>query len=57
MLGRERFDKWLRERITKAQVAFPEEKTIYDYNWNTDKQEWQEWLNTIPDYEVDIKKM
>ena len=54
-IGRERFDKWLREMLKKYNVEFPEEKTIYDYNWDTTKLAWTDWLTTVPTYEVDIK--
>jgi len=29
--GREKFDKWLRERMKNYKLDFPEEKTIYDF--------------------------
>jgi dynein heavy chain len=54
-LGRERFDKWIREQLKKFNVEFPEEKTVYDYNWNTEKLTWVDWFATVPEYTVDIK--
>lgn len=40
LTGRTRFDKWLRERMAKHQVTFPEENTVYDWHFNPDKNEW-----------------
>ena len=30
-VGRERFDKWMRDQIKVLNVEFPEEKTVYDW--------------------------
>ena len=37
-------------------VEIPEDKTIYDWNWNTEKKVYEDWFSTIPAYECDIKK-
>jgi len=54
-LGRERFDKWLRDQMKTQQIDFPEDKTVYDWSWNKEKKEWESWFDTIPTYNVDIK--
>jgi dynein heavy chain len=28
---------------------------VFDYTWDTSKREWQSWITTIPEYNVDIK--
>jgi len=53
--GRERFDKWLRDRMKNYKMDFPEERTIYDYCFDTTKQEWVGWFDTVPAYECDTK--
>lgn len=53
--GRERFDKWIREKMEQHELDFPEEKTCYDYLWSGEKIGWALWFDTIPAYEVDIK--
>jgi dynein heavy chain len=34
--GRARFDKWFRERIGPLGIEFPEDKLVYDYQFNTE---------------------
>lgn len=53
--GREKFDEWIRERLSRHSVEFPEDNKVYDYHWNVDTKEWESWLDTIPTYEVDIR--
>lgn len=53
--GRERFDKWMRDQIKEQNINFPEEKTVYDYQWNTETKEWQIWMDTIEKFNVDTK--
>jgi len=43
-VGRERFNKWMRERLTKHKIDFPAEKTVYDWFLNVEKNEWVGWL-------------
>lgn len=31
LAGREKFDKWCRERIIKSSMPFPEDKLVYDF--------------------------
>ena len=37
-------------------VMFPEEKVVYDWNWNTKTCEWESWFDTIEAYTVDPKE-
>ena len=54
--GRIKFDKWIRERITKdLKIEFPEERLVYDYKFNVETKEWIYWKYTISEYAVDIK--
>jgi dynein heavy chain len=55
LAGREKFDKWIRERIIKSQTPFPEDKLVYDYVWTVDTKEWKSWHETIKEYVVDVK--
>ena len=55
LAGREKFDAWLRERIPKIGIEFPETKLVYDYKFDTVKKTWIGWLETVPEYSVDIK--
>lgn len=41
--------------MQKFNVAFPEEKMVYDWHFSTEKNEWISWFDTIPQYEVDIR--
>jgi dynein heavy chain len=65
LAGREKFDKWLRERLPKAGVTdFPADGLVYDYNWvcktnkdgEVESKGWENWFETVPQYEVDIKQ-
>jgi dynein heavy chain len=31
--GRQKFDKWIREKMASAGIEFPEEKMVYDYKF------------------------
>jgi dynein heavy chain len=53
--GRIRFDKFFREKIQKIGIEFPEEKLVYDYMFMPDTKEWKYWMETVPEYQVDIK--
>ena len=50
-----KFNVWLRERITQLGVDFPEERLVYDYQFSLETKDWQYWMETIPEYQVDIK--
>jgi len=48
LAGREKFDKWLRERLPKVGVTdFPEAKMVYDYKYDTKTNSWISWFDTI----------
>jgi hypothetical protein len=53
--GRDKFDEWIRERFSKHHVEFPEDAKVYDCHWNTESKEWENWIDTISAYEVDIR--
>ena len=53
--GREKFNLWLRERIAAKKITYPEEKTVYDWNFNLKTNEWESWFDTIEEYSVDIR--
>jgi dynein heavy chain len=55
LAGREKFNLWLRERLPKAGVDFPAEKLVYDYTYDRQAKCWVSWLDTIPEYEVNIQ--
>lgn len=55
-VGRERFDKWVRERMEKHGIKdFPAENKVYDWYLNVETNVWQGWFETIPEYFVDTK--
>ena len=45
-LGRERFDKWIRDQMKSQQLDYPEEegKSVYDFYWNKETKEYQSWF-------------
>jgi len=55
LVGRKRFDAWIKERMNKHSVVYPEEKLIYDWHFDTAKSEWVSWFDTIPVYDVDTR--
>jgi dynein heavy chain len=55
LVGRKRFDAWMRERCTKHNVTMPAEKQVYDWHYSLEKSEWISWFDTIPVYDVDIR--
>jgi dynein heavy chain len=56
LIGREKFDKWFRSIIPKIGCNdFPAEKLVYDYNYDVVQKKWIPWLETIKEYQVDIK--
>jgi dynein heavy chain, axonemal len=54
-VGRERFSGWIREKLKKENVAFPEENLVYDFNFNVKSGEWDNWFKTIESYTVDTR--
>lgn len=53
--GREKYDKFIREKIVKSGMPFPEAKLVYDYVWDVEDREWKSWNETINEYTVDVK--
>ena len=54
--GRQKFDTFIRDLAKeKGMTTFPEDKLVYDWNYNIEKLEWESWFDTIREYEVDIK--
>jgi dynein heavy chain len=57
LAGRAKFDVWCRKKIPSLGVSsFPEEGLVYDYNWDLKERTWKNWLDTIPEFSVDIQK-
>lgn len=56
MVGREKFDKWFRSIIPKLGITdFPDDKLVHDYQYDQVQRKWVPWLETIKEYQVDIK--
>lgn len=55
LIGRKRFDAWIKEKMVKHSVTFPEERQCYDWHFNLEKSEWVSWFDTIPVYDVDTR--
>jgi hypothetical protein len=56
LVGREKFDKWFRSIIPKLGITdFPAEKLVHDYQYDIATKKWMPWLETIKEYQVDIK--
>lgn len=53
--GRQKFDKWVREKLTATGIEFPEEKLVYDYKFDKETKEWIYWMDTIQEFRVDTK--
>lgn len=53
--GRAKFDKALKEKMEQLQVPFPEERTLYDYNYDVDSKDWVYWMDTIKEFQVDTR--
>jgi len=54
--GRMKFDKWVRDAVLKPLgFEFPGEKLIYDYKFDVEKKDWINWVDTVSEYNVDIK--
>jgi len=56
LAGRLKFDKWLRDNMSTSGVDFPQDKLVYDYNFNVETKNWDLWFDTIQPYTVDIKQ-
>lgn len=55
LVGRKRFDGYIREKMQKFNVTFPAEKQIYDWHLDSNTGEWNSWFDTIPAFDVDIR--
>ena len=53
--GREKFDAWIRGRLPKLGIEFPEDKLVYDYWFDRTTKKWVGWRDTINEYVVDTK--
>jgi dynein heavy chain len=53
--GRKVFDLWIKERMKKHNIPFPEERQLYDWQYDCGKSEWVSWFETIPQFEVDTR--
>jgi len=52
--GRMKFDKFIRPKMAEVGIDFPEEKLVYDYQFDTANMEWVNWMTTVKEYHVDI---
>lgn len=50
LVGRNRFDKWIRERCVKHHIVLPETEQVYDWYFNDQNNTWVSWYETIPEY-------
>jgi dynein heavy chain len=55
LAGRKVFDSWMRDRMKKNSVAFPDDRLVYDWHYDVNKSEWVSWFDTIPPYQVDTR--
>lgn len=55
--GRLKLDRWYRAEMTtnKCKVMFPQEGTIYDYQYSFDKKAFVSWSEQYAQFEVDVK--
>lgn len=55
--GRARFNSFLREKskILNGKFPFPEEKTVYDYQFSTELKSWVLWSDLFKDFQIDPK--
>jgi len=54
LAGRMKFDVYMRAKMKKIGVTFPEEKLVHDYQFDIVKKEWIPWFDTIKAFTVDI---
>ena len=55
LAGRKKFDTYMREKLKKLGIEFPEEKLVYDYYFDRTTKTWVNWFDTVPEYNVDIQ--
>jgi dynein heavy chain len=53
--GREKFNNFIRQKLTKVGFEIPSEGLVYDYKFDIKTKEWVGWLTTVPEYVVDTK--
>lgn len=53
--GRNKFSSWLREKTKAAplSIPIPADGHVYDYVFQSEKNEWINWMSTIPQFTVD----
>lgn len=48
------FDKFFKEKFNSSmKIPFPDEKTVYDYQFDTQNMNYQLWEEQIKSFEVD----
>jgi dynein heavy chain len=50
--GRKAFDGYLRPQMSASGTEFPQDGVVYDYRFNPTTETWQNWLETIPTYQI-----
>ena len=45
--GREKFNTFIRNKMKKLHLEFPEENMVYDYMYDVKECKWVGWLETI----------
>jgi len=54
--GRKKMDIFLKDLDTKHKVKiYPEEGTVYDYEFREKDKEWHNWTESFANFEVDQK--
>lgn len=53
---RSRFNAFVRNEMTANATSppFPATGLVYDYVYSVEKQEWQKWMDTVPEYKVPL---
>ncbi|KAJ3395883.1 Dynein heavy chain 1, axonemal [Lobulomyces angularis] len=56
--SRIKFDNFLRETMIMQKVSteFPPENLVYDYSFNYESKNWVNWMNTVPEFQINTKK-
>ena len=55
--GRMKFDVYMRAKMKKIGITFPEEKLVHDYQFDIVKKEWIPWFDTIKPFSVDTDEV
>ena len=48
--GRQKFDKWLRDKLPALKIEFPVDGLVYDYIFDRNTKTWISWLETIREF-------